>query len=196
MSGLDPTTKAQAIQLSHQPSMPSHSDPQIDAIMSSLFLQDSDVNRILKGEFQEPINNLQQLTVKCVQHNKIDFDQGLELLAYLKEINFKLSKYYNKVPYILSMSPMMKLSNITEKEAQLLFDRQELMILTDKANRIDDEDNYEDDNWYTAVSNLMFVTGRCSINGFMIRQLVEERKQVTTIVEDRTGQRKRKWGIF
>lgn len=190
MSDTDPTTKAQAIQYAHQQPYPSRTDPQIEAIMTSLFLQDSDVSRILKGEFQEPMNKLQKITVQCIQHKQISYDQGLEILAYLQEINRKLSRYYNKVPYILSLSPMMKLSNITEKEAQAIYDRQELMVLTDKANRVDDEDNYEDDNWYTAILNLMFVTGRCSVNGFMIKQLVEEKKTVSTIIEDRSAKKK------
>jgi len=90
----------------------------------------------------------------------------------------------------------MKLSNISEKEAASLRRRVGIIIMRDRLDQEDEEDALQEANWFDSIEMLVDAGINCSINGWMIKQIAEDRKTVNTVIQDSTLQRKRKFGVF
>lgn len=188
--------KGMAVQGSFQQPYSQRDESGIDQILQSLMLDDTDVKRILKGNIQEPLNKLQQLTIQCFQMQQIDKEQGYKIIELLKDINGQMKHYKRMIPYLLLLSPLMKLSNISEKEAASLRRRVGIIIMRDRLDQEDEEDALQEANWFDSIEMLVDAGINCSINGWMIKQIAEERKTVNTVIQDSTLQRKRKFGVF
>jgi hypothetical protein len=188
--------KGMAVQGSFQQPYSQRDESGIDQILQSLMLDDTDVKRILKGNIQEPLNKLQQLTIQCFQMQQIDKEQGYKIIELLKDINGQMKHYKRMIPYLLLLSPLMKLSNISEKEAASLRRRVGIIIMRDRLDQEDEEDALQEANWFDSIEMLVNAGINCSINGWMIKQIAEERKTVNTVIQDSTLQRKRKFGVF
>lgn len=207
--------QAEAIRGAHTPNPYPSSDPQIEAIMQSLMLEDTDVKRVLKGEIHEPLNKLEKLITtfrgqskvllenpqltkgevvgmldKLYKHQNGIFDQLLLIESQLKH-------YRQYIPFLLLLSPLVQLSNITEKQAQALQRRVDIMVLRNRIDCEDEETDLHDVNFYDAIKMLIWLNIQGSIGGFKIKAIVEERKNVVTEIRDRTSYpRKKKWGIL
>jgi len=188
--------KGMAVQGSFQQPYSQRDESGIDQILQSLMLDDTDVKRILKGNIQEPLNKLQQLTIQCFQMQQIDKEQGYKIIELLKDINGQMKHYKRMIPYLLLLSPLMKLSNISEKEAASLRRRVGIIIMRDRLDQEDEEDALQEANWFDSIEMLINAGINCSIEGWMIKQIAEERKTVNTVIQDSTLQRKRKFGVF
>jgi hypothetical protein len=188
--------KGMAVQGSFQQPYSQRDESGIDQILQSLMLDDTDVKRILKGNIQEPLNKLQQLTIQCFQMQQIDKEQGYKIIELLKDINGQMKHYKRMIPYLLLLSPLMKLSNISEKEAASLRRRVGIIIMRDRLDQEDEEDALQEANWFDSIEMLVNAGINCSIEGWMIKQIAEERKTVNTVIQDSTLQRKRKFGVF
>jgi len=202
--------KATAVQMSQQQS-PASSDPNIDLILQSLMIDDTDVKRILKGEIHEPLNRFRQCitdlsatTLDCYKIKSIDNEQGKEILFQIQEskvlmdkIELQLARYYHMVPYLLMLSPLVRLSNIDGKRVDSYCRKIGIMIGRDKLMSSFDEGSYETHNFYDALQMLIELALHESQEGWKARIVTEEKKQVTTLIQDKTGgQRKKKFGIL
>jgi len=203
------TTKAIAMQIAHQPSPAT--DPNIDMILQSLMIDDTDVKRILKGEIQEPLNrfrelieNLNQLIVECYKNKAVDPIVGKDILAcvqdgypLMEKIEKQLARYFHNIPYLLLLSPLTRLSNVDGKKVEALCRKVGIMIGRDKLMSVGDESSFENLNLYDALEMVIDLALHESENGWKARVVTEEKKTVQTVITDQTGgQRKKKWGIF
>jgi hypothetical protein len=203
--------KATAVQMSQQP-QPVMSDPNVDAMLQSLLLDDTDVKRILKGEVQEPLNQLRKCietlsntSIECYKLKTIDLEQGREILFQLQEaqvlmgkIELQLVRYHHMVPYLLLSSPLVSLSNITQRQEESYCRKVGIMIGRDKLMSAWDEASYETHNFYDSVQILIELRFHEAREGWKARIVTEEKKQVITEIHDKTGGglRKKKFGIF
>jgi len=202
--------KATAVQMSQQ-ATPATSDPNIDLILQSLMIDDTDVKRILKGEIHEPLNRFRQCitdlsatALDCYKIKSIDNEQGKEILFQIQEskvlmdkIELQLARYYHMVPYLLMLSPLVRLSNIDGKRVDSYCRKIGIMIGRDKLMSSFDEGSYETHNFYDALQMLIELALHESQEGWKARIVTEEKKQVTTLIQDNAGrQRKKKFGIF
>ena len=203
--------KATAVQISNQPT-PVQSDPNIDLILQSLMIDDTDVKRILKGEIHEPLNRFRQCltdlsatVLDCYKVKSIDDGQGKELLFQIQEaqvlmnkIELQLARYYHMVPYLLMLSPLVRLSNIDGKRVDGYCRKIGIMIGRDKLMSSWDEGSYETHNFYDALQMLIELALHESQEGWKARIVTEEKKQVITEIHDKTGgaQRKKRFGII
>jgi len=202
-------TKTVALQMAHQPSQ---SDPNVDMILQSLMIDDTDLKRVLKGEIQEPLNRLRetveqlsQTVIDCSRDRLIDTGQAKELLSAVRETNplmvqieQRLTRYYHMVPYLLWLSPLTRLSNLTPQMAEAAKRKVSIMIGRDKLMASGEDDNFENANFWDSLEFACHVAIQDSIGGWKMQGVVTERRQVSTVIEDRTGGggRKRKFGIF
>ena len=187
------------------------SDPNIDLILQSLMVDDTDVKRILKGEIHEPLNRFRQCitdlsttALDCYKLKSIDKTQGEDLLFQIGEsqklmnkIELQLARYYHMVPYLLMLSPLVRLSNIDGKRVDAYCRKIGIMIGRDKLMSSWDEGSYETHNFYDALQMLIELALHESQEGWKARIVTEEKKQVITEIHDRTGQqRKKRFGII
>jgi hypothetical protein len=211
--------KIVSIQASHM-SSPDNVDPNLQAIMDSLQLSDSNVYKILKGEihqlisrFEETLISFQQ-AVKDFQDNNSAMSQQevnlklgqllaqqTELFVCIRNIQLELQQYYKMVPYLLMLSPIMWLSNLSTKQVRDTVFRQSLMIQRDRCLRDDDsEGSFDDDNFLDAVEILMHTIVAGSEKGWKSNIIRNEVREVTTTIRDQTSnpdkQRKKRLGIF
>jgi len=201
-------TKTIAMQIAHQPSPAT--DPNIDMILQSLMIDDTDVKRILKGEIQEPLNrfrelieNLNQLIVECYKNKAVDPIVGKDILAcvqdgypLMEKIEKQLARYFHNIPYLLLLSPLTRLSNVDGKKVEALCRKVGIMIGRDKLMSVGDESSFENLNFYDALEILINLAFHESEAGWKAKVVTEEKKTVQTVITDTTGQRKKKWGIF
>jgi hypothetical protein len=202
--------KATAVQMSQQ-QQPVSSDPNIDLILQSLMIDDTDVKRILKGEIHEPLNRFRQCitdlsatALDCYKIKSIDDEQGKEILFQIQEsqklmnkIELQLARYYHMVPYLLMLSPLVRLSNIDGKRVDAYCRKIGIMIGRDKLMASWDEESYETHNFYDALQMLIELALHESQEGWKARIVTEEKKQVITEIHDKTGgQRKKRFGVF
>jgi len=187
------------------------SDPNIDLILQSLMVDDTDVKRILKGEIHEPLNRFRQCitdlsatALDCYKLKSIDNEQGKELLFQIGEsqklmnkIELQLARYYHMVPYLLMLSPLVRLSNIDGKRVEAYCRKIGIMIGRDKLMSSWEEASYETHNFYDALQMLIELALHESQEGWKARIVTEEKKQVTTVIQDKGGlQRKKRFGVF
>jgi hypothetical protein len=140
----------------------------------------------------------------CYKIKSIDDEQGKEILFQIQEsqklmnkIELQLARYYHMVPYLLMLSPLVRLSNIDAKMVAMFCDQVDIIILRDKAMSSWSDDNYETENFYTAIGILMKLALHESEEGWKARIVTEEKKQVITEIHDKTGgQRKKRFGVF
>jgi len=209
MSSSSDMTKAISMQLANQPSPPS--DPNLDMMLQSLMIDDTNVKLILKGEIQEPLNRFRELLqslsptiVECFKTKTINTVQGNELIALLLElkpvleaIEKRLGRYYHNVPYLLLLSPLVRLGNLDKKEVDGLCRKVGIMIGRDKLMAVGDESSFENLNFYDALYTLIFMALHESEEGWKMRAVTEEKRTVQTVIHDTTGQqRKKRFGIF
>jgi hypothetical protein len=203
--------KATAVQMSQQQS-PVSSDLNIDLILQSLMIDDTDVKRILKGEIHEPLNRFRQCitdlsatALDCYKFKTIDDGQGKEILFQIQEsqvmmarIELQLARYYHMVPYLLMLSPLVRLSNIDGKRVDAYCRKIGIMIGRDKLMSSWEEESYETHNFYDALQMLIELALHESQEGWKARIVTEEKKQVITEIHDRSAssQRKKRFGLF
>jgi len=201
--------KAQIVAQSHQPSMPS--DPNIDMILQSLMIDDTDLKRILKGEIQEPLNRLRdtiellnQTVIECVKAKSVDGGEAQEILAavldvkpLMERVEARLTRYYHMVPYLLLLSPLTRLSNLTQQMVDALKRKIGIMIGRDKLMASGGDESFENANFWDALQIACEIAVQDSLGGWKMQGVVTEKRQVSTIIEDRSAQqRKKRFGVF
>jgi hypothetical protein len=212
-----PVTEGQkivSIQASHMQSQ-DNIDPNLQAIMDSLQLSDSNVYKILKGEIHQLISRFEETLITFQQSIKdyqnhyavIDSKEALlnlnlllaqqtELFELIQRMQLELQQYYKMVPYLLMLSPIMWLSNLSSKQI-----RDTVMIQRDRCLRDDDsEGSFDDDNFLDAVEILMHTIVAGSERGWKSNIIRNEVREVTTTIRDQTAnpdqKRKKRLGIF
>jgi hypothetical protein len=121
-----PVTEGQkvvSIQASHMPTA-DNVDPQLQSIMDSLQLSDSNIYKILRGEIHVLISRMEEQLVifqqSCKEYqehysvmdskeailviNRI-LGQQTEMFTLEQQMQMELQHYYKMVPYILMLSP-------------------------------------------------------------------------------------------
>ncbi len=188
-------------------------DSQLDLIMQSLMIDDADVKRILKGEIHEPINRLNQMIVAFQQQISwmeenplITAKENTDLFTVLSNIKKilgivekqqtaiynQLESYKEYVPYLMLLSPSTVLSNITRKEAEILWRKMDIMLMRSKLKAKRKSRTMETRNFYDAVGIKLYLQLQRSIEGHTFFGLTREKKEVTTIVQDQTNKNKRR----
>lgn len=214
MSDPSDMVKTAAVQAAHTPT--SGGDSQLDLVMQSLMIDDTDVKRILKGEIHEPLSRFKQLTVLLEQHLAVILDtqsvavltneqnagllkemgnikQILKLIAEIEEkIYGQLESYHEYIPYLLLLSPSSVLSNITSQQAEMLWRKAKIMLMRSKLKSKRKSRTMESRNFYDAVGIKLFLTFQRSINGATFKGLVQEKREVTTVIQDATREKKRR----
>jgi hypothetical protein len=208
------SSKAMGIQAAHMPS--GNIDPNLQAIMDSLQLADSNVYRILKGEIHELMDKQGQILIglqQNIEEFKInnaavpDNEANLLLakihndLVSLGQTNDKivleLQEYYKMVPYLLMLSPLMWLSNLSTKAVRDIQFRQSLMVQRDRCLRDDESDGFDDDNILDSIEILMHVMVAGAEKGWKSNVIRNEVREVKTTIEDHTSSgEKKKGGIL
>ena len=89
-----------------------------DAVLQNLMVADTNLERILKGEVHEAIDNLQHLITSATAMEKIDNALAFNILAVCRDIKKELGNYMRIVPYLMLMSHLMRLTNIDKEEVQ------------------------------------------------------------------------------
>jgi hypothetical protein len=219
---IQPITESEkivAIQHSHIPSQ-DNIDPNLQAIMDSLQLSDSNVYKILKGEIHNLITRFEETLIEF-QQSVTDFQlnssampnpevqlklsqllsQQKEMFDLASKIKLELQQYYKMVPYLLMLSPIMWLSNLSTKQVRDTMFRQSLMIQRDRCLIDDDcESAFDDYNFTEAVEILMHTIVAGSEKGWKSNIIRNEVREVTTTIRDQTSgpqqQRKKRLGIF
>jgi hypothetical protein len=199
----DNTNKIVAAQIAggamNQPSP--QTDPQLELIYQSLLCDDPEVKRLIKGEVQEPLNRWRQLTQllnDCVNARDdssiLTESQAAQIIGLLKEANLLMSKletqmkkYRYYLPHLLMLSPLMRLSIITQKQANQIKLQQRLMVNRDRlrANATGESDLL-DENWCDAVLIAENMAVQESVDGRKLEAITKEAKQVTTVINDQT----------
>lgn len=209
MASSSEAIKAYSLQQSHMPNQPS--EPQLDAMMQSLMIDDPDIKRILKGEIHEYMNQLSQmLTYFKMQSEKqlADFKLGDEENAtrltaihiqigemekQLEAIQKELKRYRRYIPYLLLFTSTSVLSNITEKEAKKLYGKVDIMVTRDELDNADDDDVLESQNFFDAVRVAYYLHVMRNVEGHTFRGLIEEKRTVTSVIQDNTHKPRKKF---
>lgn len=205
--------KAVAIQTSHMPSS-SNIDPNLQAVMDSLQLSDSNVYRILRGEIHELMDKQGQLIV-TLQQTIEDFqnihtttinettqirlaeirNELIKLGTINDKMTMELQQYQKMVPYILMLSPLMWLSNLSSKAVRDIQFRQSLMVQRDRCLRSDESEGFDDDNILDSIEMLMHVMVAGAERGWKSDVIRNEVRETKTTIEDRTTPPKKR-GLF
>lgn len=206
--------KAYSLQQAQQPN--TQTDPQLDAVMQSLLIDDSDLKRILKGDLHEYLNQLKQMMVYFQQRSTLLLEYFMSnkqndntallalILKQLQEIDQQVSsvatqvkKYRRYVPYLLVFTPTSVLSNITEKEARKIYRKFDIMITRDELDCADDDELLEDKNFFDGLRIAYYLHVMRNTDGHTFRGLIEEKRTVTSVIADNTQKtRKKVLGIF
>lgn len=197
----DQISKAAAYQISS--GMLSQTEPVQDPhIYQSLLSDDPEVKQLIKGEVQEPLNRWKHL-INLVDDalNAYTEDspiltekQAQMLIGYIAEANrlmsnleVQMKKYRYYLPHLLMLSPLMRLSIITQKQANHIKSMQQLMINRDRLRaRSTGELDLLDENWFDAVLIVENMAVQESVNGEKLMAITKESKQVTTVINDQT----------
>jgi hypothetical protein len=196
-----------AIAQANQQPQPAISDPNVDAMLQSLLLDDTDVKRILKGEIQELLNQLRQClaqltstSLECYKTKMVDMEQGKEILFQIQEANvamarieIQLARYHHMVPYLLLSSPLVSLSNITQRQEEAYCRKVGIMIGRDKLMSAWDEASYETHNFYDSIQILIELRFHEAREGWKAKIVTEEKKNIVTEIRDKTGSQRKKW---
>ncbi len=208
MSESSEQMKATAVTLASQPS--GQGDAQLDLVMQSLMIDATDVKRILKGEIHEPLNKLNQLYVALHQQlaelldNPAVTSEQTSVLLKIKsileliqkqeaEIYIQLEAYKEYVPYLLLFASNTVLSNIDVKQADSVMRKISIMIMRSKLKSKRKGRTMETRNFFDSIEILLFLQLQRSINGLTFKGLVQERKEVTTVIRDETQKKKRRF---
>jgi hypothetical protein len=98
-----------------------------------------------------------------------------------------MKKYRYYLPHLLMLSPLMRLSIITQKQANQIKLQQRLMVNRDRlrANATGESDLL-DENWCDAVLIAENMAVQESVDGRKLEAITKEAKQVTTVINDQT----------
>jgi len=165
-----------------------------DVVLQNLMLDDSDLKRILKGEVQEPLEQLQAMVLQFAQLKSMDNDQAFKILELLRTINSRLRRFQRLIPYVILLSPLMRLTNIDEKEEKKLKRKVSIMIRRDILDMDEEELELTDVNFYDALKIICWNAITDSRMGWKARIATEQRKIITT--EFTQPKRKKLLGIF
>lgn len=180
MSGMTDVEIARATAIQTQQQRAQLEESTTDIFLQNLMIDDSDLKRILKGEVQEPLNQLQELVIECNTHQKIDVEHALKILEVLKTLNLRLSKFQKIVPYLILLSPLMRLTNIDEKEVKMLKRRVSIMIRRDILDMDEEELELTDVNFYEALKIMCWNAIGDSFMGQKARIVTEQKKIIET----------------
>jgi hypothetical protein len=84
-------------------------------------------------------------------------------------------------------------NTIEQKKADGYCRKVGIMVGRDKLMSSWDEGSYETHNFYDALLMLIELALHESIGGWKMRAMVEEKKQVTTLIQDNTQGKRKKW---
>jgi hypothetical protein len=206
--------KAVAIQSGNQAviQQQAQADPNIEMITNSIFVDDTSLKRILKGEVHSLLNeerttheSLKALLLECWKNKSIDSVQLNELMYYLQQsegmwgkVSFQLRRYYRMVPYLIMLSPLTRLSNLLHKEMESMCRRIDIMIGRDKLMSSGEDDNFEDANFYDALGMACKLAVHDSENGWKFKGLSQNVSTLHhTFSDGIPGQAKKKrFGLF
>jgi hypothetical protein len=201
----DPTNKIGALQIAAGTmNQPQPTDPNLELIYQSLLCDDPEVKRLIKGEVQEPLNRWRQIIEmlnSCVSERDespiITQQQAAQIIALMRESNTlmdrlekQMKKYRYYLPHLLMLSPLMRLSIITQKQANKIKLRQQLMVNRDRLRASSSPDHdLLDENWFDAVLIAENMAVQESVEGRKLEAITKDTKQVTTVINDQTRQK-------
>lgn len=191
-------------------------DPNVESMLQSLLIEDPSLMRILKGEIQETLNKVEESNLRLNQFFQALLDrfkplppeilmgQVVELNRLLKVLGEAVQKvhrearwYKHIVPYLLLFTSSSVLSNITEKEANGIWRKIDIMITRDRLDCMDDESLLGDLNLFDSIGIKAFLHIRRNVSGYTFKGLIEEKRTVQNIITDTTLQpKKRRFGLF
>lgn len=208
MSELSDQLKVVTTQASNYPS-PQPIDPNVEAMLQSLLIEDPSLMRILKGEIQEVLNKVEESRLRFVQQSSVLFDhykllspdQGLNqlmrLICGLKDLSNDLEgvkkeakRYRRYVPYLLLFTSSSVLSNVSEKQAIALWRKIDIMITRDRLDCMDDENALEDLNFFDSIGIKAYLHILRNVGGHTFKGLIEEKRTVTNVITDQTQKQK------
>lgn len=201
----DPTNKLAAVQIGMQTANQQQpTDPNLELIYQSLLCDDPEVKRLIKGEVQEPLNKWRQL-ITVLDNVIVERDdspmmtqaQAARIICLLEESNqlmvkldYQLRKYRYYLPHLLMLSPLMRLSIITQKQANQIKLRQKLMISRDRLRASSSPDHdLLDENWFDAILIAMNMAVQESVDGKKLEAITKDTRQITTVINDQTGRK-------
>jgi hypothetical protein len=186
--------KSVALQMSAQPSMPDV-DANLENVLRSLQLSDGTLIRILKGEIQEQMDKLEKLVVERYQYQQINHEDAMKILAVTQDIKHEVKHYYKMVPYLMMVSPVMWLSNLSEEEVKRIQSKQSCMVWRHRLESEDEDETkvLQDSNFYDAIEIVMHVIAAGSTKGWKSNVINKEvREQTVRILDGTEGQKKRR----
>lgn len=214
--------KGLAMQMASQPTAP-QMDAQLENVLKGLQLADGTLVRILKGEIQESMDKLQKTMIRCYQamselEKKIIVSENInaitkedlnkafvltqnlkaliakEVLPEAENIKREVKHYYKMVPYLMMVSPIMWLSNLSEEDVRRVQSRQSCMVWRHRLENEDEDDSkvLQDSNFFDAVEILMHVIVAGSTKGWKSNVINKEVREQTVRVLDGSEQKKRR----
>lgn len=207
--------KAATIQAGVQQQMQQQAtaDPNLEMITNSIFVDDSSLKAILKGEVDTLLNEerrthtgLRALVVECAKNKMIDSAQVAEIQYCLKEaercwrkVDDQLAHYKRMVPYLILLSPLTRLSNLTPKEVNHICLQIDIMIGRDKLMSSGEDDNYGDANFWDSLGLGCKLAVHDSAGGWKFKGLTINTTMLHHSFQDGyPGQptKKKRFGIF
>lgn len=206
------TLKAVSMQQAGAPS-PQNTDPQLEQLMQSMLIQDTELMRILKGEIHEYLNKLEQMMTWMYQNATPMFEmykdltetetnkqlsslnaQLYEMRKQMELIGTQLKRYRRYVPYLLLFTSTSVLSNITRAEAEAICRKIDIMVMRDRLDCSDDETALEDINFFDSIGIRLKLHILRNVEGFTFKGLIEERRTVHNIFSEPNKQKKGRFG--
>jgi len=181
-----------AIQIQQQKAQMEESTP--DIMLQNLMIDDSYLKRILKGDIQEPLDNLSALIIECTQHQKIDNENAFKISELLRTINSQLAGYKQLKPFLMLLTPLMALTNLDEKQIKKLKRRVSIMVRRVMLDMDEDDLESSDVNFWEALKLIVWNRIDDSLHGWKANVVTEQKK----IIETRFTEppKKKRFGIF
>jgi|GEM_PF-5399029 len=185
-----------------------HDDLGISDVLQTLMLTDTDIQRILKGNISEPLDKLNAILTKLDQNPKAITVQGEEIITIgsseakeitqtLKDINKQMADYKSMIPFLFALSPLIKVSNLSQKTAEYYIQKINLMVTRYRITSTKSSDSILDKNFFDAYLLVAQSNILSAVNGWYTRMATEEKRHIISTVETPRQQRnKRKIGVF
>jgi len=155
-----------------------------DIVLQGLMVDDSELKRILKGDVLDPLNTLGEYVVLFDRAKQIEHEQAAAIIELLGKINARIVKFQRLLPYQFLLSPLMRLTNSSQKEVDLLKLRVSLMVSRDLLDIEEDVLEMTDVNFYEALEIMCHNAIQDSLMGNKIRAITEQRKIIKTTIEE------------
>ena len=167
-----------AIQYQQQKAQMEETTP--DAILQGLMIDDADLKLMLKGEIQEPLNRVRELIVEFSALEKMDNEHARRIIELLNTLDSRLARYQRLKPFLMLLSPLVGLTNFSEKEAVMWKRRVSIMIRRQILDMDEEELEIDDVNFWESLKMLIWIKITDSVMGWKPRIVTEQKKIIQT----------------